>query len=397
MMDDTKFPDLSEMQNSNEEIFNFNTCKDSLTPSLLQQQFDGVYINQNDINEYYFSMENGRIVDLNLPQTPEEDRENHETCAAGSVKSSPTGIIPCQDEFGGSLNFEVLLDSSFQSYRQKWIYSVKLQKLFIDINKVLLLNFKCDFEKIANNTLLFVRAMPMYSSADYLKEPVDRCLQHLSPIDQFNKGITHLEHVIRCDNESTTYHIDEVSKRKSVVTLLSRPEHESDSTRLSYRFVCKTSCISGMQRRPIIVIFTLEDYTGQVLGRRVLPVKICSCPKRDMVREEEDTHLKKNTVFRRTKRCISQEINHHKNHHHHHSEHEIPPAKIIKLESSTSAENITENTYTLPINYTTKIKEHYKIILENIYSVISGASSLHNITDTQPLLKDLKSRLDNLK
>lgn len=53
---------------------------------------------------------------------------------------------------------------------------------------MLLLNFKCDYDKIANNMLLFVRAMPMYSAADWLKEPVDRCLQHLSPIDQFNKG-----------------------------------------------------------------------------------------------------------------------------------------------------------------------------------------------------------------
>ncbi|KAF0753580.1 cellular tumor antigen p53-like isoform X1 [Aphis craccivora] len=397
-MDDTKFLGLSEMQNSNEEMFDFNTCDDSLSPSLLQQQFDEVFINPNDLNEYYFSMpmENGRIVDLNLPQMPEEDQDNRETCTAGSVKSSPTGIIPCQDEFGGSNNFEVMLDSSCQLYRQKWVYSVTLQKLFIDINKVLLLNFKCDFDKIPNNTLLFVRAMPMYSSADYLKEPVDRCLQHLSPIDQLNKDFTHLEHIIRCDNESTTYHIDEVSKRKSLVTLLSRPEHGSDSTRLSYRFVCKTSCISGMQRRPIIVIFTLEDYTGQVLGRRVLPVKICSCPKRDMVREEKDTRLEKNMVFRRTKKCISQGINHNNNHHRH-SDSDLPPPKIIKLESSTSTENITDTTYALPINYTTKTKEHYKIILEGIYSVITGVSALHNITDTQPLLKDLKSRLDNLK
>lgn len=53
---------------------------------------------------------------------------------------------------------------------------------------MLLLNFKCDYDKIASNMLLFVRAMPMYSAADWLKEPVDRCLQHLSPIDQFNKG-----------------------------------------------------------------------------------------------------------------------------------------------------------------------------------------------------------------
>ncbi|CAI6363917.1 unnamed protein product [Macrosiphum euphorbiae] len=396
MMDDTKFFGLSEMQNSNEEIFNFNMCNDSLTPLL--NQFDGVFMNPNDINEYYFSMpmENGRVVDLNLPQTPEEDQENLEKCTAGSVKSSPTGIIPCQDEFGGSTNFEVLLDSSSQSYRQKWNYSVTLQKLFIDINKVLLLNFKCDYDKIANNMSLFVRAMPMYSSADWLKEPVDRCLQHLSPIDQFNKGFTHLEHVIRCDNESTTYHIDEVSRRKSVVTLLSRPEHGSDTTRLSYRFVCKTSCISGMQRRPIIVIFTLEDYTGQVLGRRVLPVKICSCPKRDMDREETDTHLQKNTVFRRNKKCISQDINHNNNRHHH-SDSEPPPAKIIKLESSTSTENRTDKTYsTFPISYTTETKEHYKIVLESIYSVITGVSSLHNITDTQPFLKELKSRLDNL-
>ncbi|KAL4085516.1 hypothetical protein QTP88_027027 [Uroleucon formosanum] len=40
---------------------------------------------------------------------------------------------------------------------------------------------------IASNMSLFVRAMPMYSSADSLKEPVNRCLRHLSPTDQFNK------------------------------------------------------------------------------------------------------------------------------------------------------------------------------------------------------------------
>lgn len=47
----------------------FIRCNDSLTPLL--NQFDGVFMNPNDINEYYFSMpmENGRVVDLNLPQT----------------------------------------------------------------------------------------------------------------------------------------------------------------------------------------------------------------------------------------------------------------------------------------------------------------------------------------
>lgn len=72
-------------------------------------------------------------------------------------------------------------------------------------------------------------------------------------------GTWELGHVIRCDNENTSYHTDAISKRKSVITLLQRPDMGSDTSKLSYRFVCKTSCAGGMQRRPIIVIFTLED------------------------------------------------------------------------------------------------------------------------------------------
>lgn len=85
--------------------------------------------------------------------------------------------------------------------------------------------------------------------------------------------------------------------------------------------------------------------SGQVFGRRVLPVKICSCPKRDMSKEEKDAKLEKNTVFRRTKKCISQEHRHHRN---------DSPCKIIKIESSASTESETENnnsnSYTLPVS-----------------------------------------------
>lgn len=36
------------------------------------------------------------------------------------------------------------------------------------------------------------------------------------------------------------------------------------------------------------------------------------------------------------------------------------------------------------------------MMLEGIYSVVVGMSLLHNIQDTEPFLKDLKSRLSNL-
>ncbi|CAI6354243.1 unnamed protein product [Macrosiphum euphorbiae] len=141
-----------------------------------------------DFNSFSFPMENERVFDKNLLQTKEEVQEYLETCAVDFEKSSPTGILPCQSELGGSANFEVLIDSSSQSFRQKWIYSVTLQKVFIDIDKVLLLNFKCDYDNIDSNMPLFVRAMPMYSSADYLKVPVNRCPIHLSSKNQLNKG-----------------------------------------------------------------------------------------------------------------------------------------------------------------------------------------------------------------
>lgn len=67
-----------------------------------------------------------------------------------------------------------------------------------------------------------------------------------------------------------------------------------------------------------------------------------------MEREEKDTQLKKNTVFRRNKKCISQDYHHHCHHRHNCP----PPNKIIKLESSTESETEikTNNSYTLPVS-----------------------------------------------
>ena len=53
------------------------------------------------------------------------------------------------------------------------------------------------------------------------------------------------------------------------------------------KFMCLGSDVGGINRKPVSVIFTLEDGAGQVVGRRVVDVRICSCPKRDMQQEEE--------------------------------------------------------------------------------------------------------------
>jgi len=72
--------------------------------------------------------------------------------------------------------------------------------------------------------------------------------------------LTNVNHVLRCENEGTVYEVDKESCRGSCITPVTLSDPNLPAT-LYYKFVCKTSCARGMQRRPVVVIFTLEDVT----------------------------------------------------------------------------------------------------------------------------------------
>ena len=60
-------------------------------------------------------------------------------------------------------------------------------------------------------------------------------------------------------------------------------------TSYPYQFTCFSSCAGGLNRRPFQVVFTLEDASGQVLGRSAVEVRICACPGRDRQIEEKNS------------------------------------------------------------------------------------------------------------
>nr|CAD7265080.1 unnamed protein product [Timema shepardi] len=220
-------------------------------------------------------------------QPPMPSASNHSlevAVSSSSSSSSPTGSLPCNQAWPGPYKFELLLNSSFAE-RCNWVYLLETNKLFVNMEKSVPVQVK--LESFVPG--LYLRALPVFVRDDDLKDSVRRCFIHIAVDNPSNKGYENiLDHVIRCKDPAAVYDYNTTSGRYSVVVPVRFPSSGTDTVTMLYTFMCKTSCIGGMNRRPIEVIFTLETEDGTVVGRNSLNVRVCSCPKRDSAKEEKD-------------------------------------------------------------------------------------------------------------
>ncbi|XP_073983417.1 cellular tumor antigen p53-like isoform X2 [Rhodnius prolixus] len=234
-----------------------------------------------------------------------DSTQRNETFAIPLMNSDD---VPSLEEFTGIYNFSVhvtennggsgLIKSSFG-------YSSLLNQVFINIHKLLMVNFNLNHIE-GYEQGLYIRAMPVYTCTDYIREPVERCDMHFMEDDPDRKAhqgnvcrcpnFNNAGHIVRAHSSGTMYSYDPQSKRHSVIVPLSKLPAGSRSFTVLYSFACKTSCPKGMQRRPVKVLFTLETSSGNVMGRCTMSVKICSCPKRDKDRMERDLLKDNRTV-----------------------------------------------------------------------------------------------------
>lgn len=135
---------------------------------------------------------------------------------------------------------------------------------------------------------LLLRTTMVFSLDQYASDPVKRCHNHMALNNVNNRDIDPrvIKHVVRCLDHSTMY--EERNEHLSILTPLRTPQAGSQYVLMNFKFLCKNSCPSGMNRRPTELIFTLENHKRTVLGRRKLPVRVCSCPKRDKKKEESE-------------------------------------------------------------------------------------------------------------
>uniref|UniRef100_A0AAZ3R4T7 Cellular tumor antigen p53 n=1 Tax=Oncorhynchus tshawytscha TaxID=74940 RepID=A0AAZ3R4T7_ONCTS len=210
---------------------------------------------------------------------------------------SPSPAIPSNTDYAGTHTFDVSFQQSSTAKSATWTYSTELKKLYCQIAKT------CPIQiKVLTNPPqgAVIRAMPVYKKAEHVTEVVKRCPNHeLSR--EFNDGqIAPPSHLIRVEGNSHSQYLeDSITGRQSVLVPYEPPQVGTEFTTILYNFMCNSSCVGGMNRRPILIIVTLEARDGQVLGRRCFEARICACPGRD--RKADEDSIRKQHVTDGTK------------------------------------------------------------------------------------------------
>jgi len=165
-------------------------------------------------------------------------------------------------------------------------YSTILNKLYICQNSNATLKL---FTSNPNGGELFsLKASMVFTSPDHSNSSVRVCYQH-SHTSAGKLKDPLAPHLLRVSSEVVeTRYLQFSDTGKHLVVLDNLPRCSGSDTfiPITIKFADLGSCPGGINRRETAVVFRLE-LNGVCVGRAVLPVRVCTCPKRDRMHDEK--------------------------------------------------------------------------------------------------------------
>lgn len=207
----------------------------------------------------------------------------------------PAPTVPVTVDYPGEYSFQLRFQKSGTAKSVTSTYSELLNKLYCQLAKTSLIEVLVGKEPPQGAIL---RATAVYKKNEHVADVVRRCPHHQ------NEDVTeYRSHLIRVEgSQRALYFEDPHTKRQSVTVPYEPPQLGSEMTTILLSFMCNSSCMGGMNRRPILTILTLETPEGLVLGRRCFEVRVCACPGRDRKTEEENSTKMQNGTKQTKKR-----------------------------------------------------------------------------------------------
>lgn len=201
-------------------------------------------------------------------------------CTVISEPQYAPSSLPGTENWPGIYSFKVSFNYQENAKGLTWVYSKVLNKLYVGKDVSCPVNFSTS---IAMTGDVNIRAMVYFSSPNHASEIVHRCINH--SMDELSRGLFEAEHLVRCESSMAFYEVDSLKGRHSVTVPFENPPAGQDFSSYIYSFKCFGSCSGGPNRRPMMLVFTLEK-GNKVVGRQRIDLKVCACPSRDMRQED---------------------------------------------------------------------------------------------------------------